>query len=271
MTSLRRIAPIPYPGLVTPDLGERPAIEWVAPTDLYVDGTYQRDLSKRSMQLITKMLGQFAWNRMKLPIVVRTGGKLHVIDGQHTAIVAATLKISEIPIFIVRAENLDERARAFVGHNTDRITVAPLDIYRALVASGDPEAVTVEQVCQRAKIRMRQINQSTTVAEGDTMAVGTVRNLVKRRGALLARQVLEVLVKAKRMPITAPEIVAVDHVVCEIHRGIDLERLARIIRIDGDSGLMGAQSHAKIAKMPVWRALIERWRGRIKNAGGQAA
>jgi hypothetical protein len=263
--TLRRIAPMPFPGIVTPNLGRRPSLEWVKPTDLYVDGTYQRDLSKRSVALISKMIREFAWNRMKPPIVVKSGGKLHVVDGQHTGIVAATLRLPEIPVFIVAAEALDERARSFVGHNTDRITVAPLDIYRALLASGDPEASDVDAVLKRAKVRLRQINQATAIAEGDTMAVGTVRNLVKRRGPMLARKVLETLVAAKRMPITASEITAVEQMVCVLAPGIDLARLARIIRVDGDAGLMVANSHSKVAKIPVWKALIERWRRSLKD------
>jgi hypothetical protein len=263
--NLRRIGPMPFPNVVKPELGPRPSLEWVKPTDLYVDGTYQRDLSRRSILLISKMLREFAWNRMKPPIVVREDGKLHVVDGQHTGIVAATLGIDEIPVFIVRAEALDERARAFVGHNTDRITVAALDIFRALVASGDPEACDVEAVLKRAKIRLRNINQSTVPAEGDTMAVAGVRNLVKSRGPMRARQVLETLVLAKRIPIVAAEIKAVEHILCVAAPGIDLTRLARIIRIDGDAGLMAAQSHSKVAKIPVWRALVERWRRRLKD------
>lgn len=268
--TLRRITPMPFPGIVTPDLGARPSLEWVKPTDLHVDGTYQRDLSKRSISLINKMIREFAWNRMKPPIVVHSDGKLHVVDGQHTGIVAATLGIPEIPVFIVRAEALDERARSFVGHNTDRITVAPLDIYRALVASGDPEACQVSEVLRKAKVRLRQINQLTAVAEGDTAAVGTVRALVHSRGPMQARRVLEILVAAKRAPITSDEIKAVTHILCVIAPKVDPARLARIIRIDSDAGLMAAQSHSKVAKIPVWRALIERWRRTLPDVRSAA-
>jgi hypothetical protein len=265
MSTLRRITPMPFPGVVKPKLGPRPSLEWVRPTDLHVDETYQRNLGRSSLRLIQKMLKEFAWSRMKPPIVVRAEGKLHVIDGQHTSIVAATLGISEIPVFIVAAEALDERARAFVGHNTDRITVTPLDIYRALVASGDPEAMDVEAVLKRAKVRLRQLNQSSATAEGDTMAVGSIRALVKKYGPMRARRVLEVLVKAKCTPISVHHIKAVEHIMCVANPQIDSDRLARIIRIDGDAGLLAAKSHSKMAKTPVWKCLIERWRRSLKD------
>jgi hypothetical protein len=262
---LRRITPIPMAGIVTPDLGPKPSVEWVKPTDLYVDGTYQRDLSRRSGQLIAKLVKEFAWNRMKLPIVVRAGDKMHVLDGQHTAIVAATLRIPEIPVFVVVAESVDERARAFVGHNTDRIRVSTVDIHHALVASGDPDAMDVDAVCRRAKVRIRMMNQLSAVAEGDTMAVGTISKMVKSRGVIPARQVLEVLVKAKRAPINSVEIKAVEQIMCVERRGVDLDKLVRIIRADGDSGIRSAQSHAKIARIPFWKALVARWVEKVPN------
>lgn len=262
---LRRIEPLPLPDVRARFLGERPSLIWVKPTDLYVDGTYQRDLSRRSFKLIAKMVEEFAWDRMKPPIVVEEDGKRHVIDGQHTAIAAATLFVPEIPVFVVQAAGIDRRARAFVGHNTDRITVHPMDIYRALVTSGDEDAVTVQQVCKRAGVRLRHVTANTAIAEGDCAAVGTVRQVVKARGAMRSRQILEVLVKAKRAPITASEIKAVEYVLCVATPDIDLDRLSRIIRIDGDAGLMAAQSHNKLTKLPVWKALIERWRRSLKD------
>lgn len=258
---LRSVVPLPLPGIVTPDLGPRPEIRWVNPATLLVDETYQRGMSRASVALLSKMVKEFAWNRMKVPNTVEVNGGLHLIDGQHTAIVAVTLRIPEIPVFVVLGEHIADRARAFVGLNRDRVTVTPFNIYRALLASGDEEAVTMDEVCKRANVRLRAaINQSSAVAEGDTTAIGVIRGLVKRRGALLARQVLETLVVAKRIPITAPEIQAVERVLCVEYSGVDLERLARIIRIDGDSGLISAQTQSKVTKVAVWSALVDRWK-----------
>lgn len=263
--SLRRIQPIPYKPLAPLALGPKPSVHWVSPLDLWVDDTYQRDLSRRSGQLIAKMIKEFAWNRMKLPIVVRAEGKFHVIDGQHTAIVAATLRIPEIPVFLVSAPAVDERARAFVGHNIDRIKVSPIDIHHALVASGDPDSMEVDTVCQRAKIRIRTINQSSAVAEGDTMAIGTIKQLVAKRGVMGARQVMDVLVKAKRIPIVAAEIKAVEQIMMVDRRGVDPEKLIRVMRADGSSGLRSAMSHAKIARIALHKALAARWLEKIPN------
>ena len=269
MSTLRHIKPMSFPDLtpaVANDFGPKPVARWVAPTSLMIDGTYQRDLSERSIRLIRRTIETFRWNRYKPPIAVQTGpATLHVIDGQHTAIIAATLKIPEILILVVGADSVDERARAFVGHNLDRIKVTPFDIYRALLASGDPDAVDVDNVCKRAGVRLRLISPSSAIAEGDTAALGLVRRLVKR-GVIPARKVLQCLVKAKRAPITGAEILAAEHIVCEARKDIDLDALTAAIRIDGTEGLTKAHARAKSQGQAIWREVANRWLRRIDRA-----
>ena len=264
---MRRVQPLDLPGLTKVTVkGERPVVEWVKPTSLLIDEIYQRDLTERSMRLVRRMLSNFAWNRMKPPIVARVNGELHVIDGQHTAITAATLRIPEIPVFVVDAPEIDERARAFVGHNTDRITVTPINIYRALLASGDPDATDVANVCRRAGVTIRQINHGSAVNVGECMAIGSIRGLVRRRGVMTARKILEVLVKAKRAPIAAAEIAAAESVICEeLPRGGALDELISIIRIDGDRGFRDARARAAQERIPLWRVLRARWLSRLKR------
>ncbi len=269
MTALRKIQPIAIPAGLLPskDLGRRPELKWVAPASLLVDGTYQRDLSRQSIKLIHGMVKRFAWNRMKPPIVVETAEGLHVIDGQHTAIAAVTLGIPEIPIFVVEAEKVSERARAFVGHNTDRITVSPLGIYHALLAAGDETALDVGNVCRRAGVRIRYINQAaTTVEVGDTMAIGLIQKLVARQGVIKARRVLDVLVRAKCAPIGGGHIRAAEHLLCEVKDAPAADELAAIIRLDGIKGFNAAHARARAERMPFWRALADRWSRRIRAA-----
>lgn len=260
-SNLRPIKPMVFPDLKPAVVeGEKPSLKWIEPTSLLVDATYQRDLSERSIRLIRKMIESFAWNRLKPPIVVQAGpASLHIVDGQHTAIVAATLGIPQIPVFVVKADTLDERARAFVGHNSDRIVVSPFDIYRALLASGDPYAVDVSNVCKRAGVRLRVISPSSAISVGDTAAIGLVRAMVKRRGVIPARKVMQCLVNAKRAPITGAEIIAAERIFCQERQYIDLEVLTAAIRVDGDAGLAKALIKAKTDRSPAWREVANRW------------
>ncbi len=269
--ALRRIQPLPFPDIVTPDLGERPELLWVAPTDLWVDPTYQRELGDRSRTLLKRVVKQFSWNRMKPPIGARAAdGQIHLIDGQHTAIAAATLKIPAIPVFIVAAEALHERARSFVAHNTDRVAVQPLAVYRALVAAGDPEALVCEAVINKAGVRFRVLNQLSDPKVGDCSSFGAVQNLVKAHGPMRARVVLETLVKAERAPISGHDLRAVTFLLWQEVDRVDPDILAEVIKRDGDAGLMSAQMRAKQAHMVTWRALAERWKRKVANAAKAA-
>lgn len=265
--TLRRIQPMKLPGIKPATVGgDRPILKWINPTDLYVDEVYQRNLSKKSVVLIKQMVDSFAWNRMKPPVCVFDGGKYHVVDGQHTAIAAATIGLPELPIFVVGASTLDERARAFVGHNTDRITVSPINIFNALLAAGDEDALDVDRVCKRAGVRIREINQSVVITEGDTKAIGLIRRMIANHGVIKSRKVLECLVKAKLKPISGAAILAAQGIICSgEHDDIEVDLLTAAIRIDGDEGV--AKAHAKAAKerTTFWRELMARWLRRCRQ------
>jgi hypothetical protein len=262
--SLRRVAAldIVIDGALD-DFGVLPELRWVAPTDLFIDETYQRDLSRRSLALIEQIAQTFRWNRMKPPVCVEDG-VLHCVDGQHTAIGAATRRVPLIPIFVVHAAELGERARAFVAHNTDRVICKPVDIYRALLAAGDEDAVDVDNVCKRAGVRIRLISRSSAVTKGDTAAIACIRKLVKRRGVIKARKILQCLVEAERKPITESEILAVERLSVEQPK-TDLDELAAAIRRDGDQGLAKAHAKAKTDRAPVWRCLAARYALRLER------
>ncbi len=264
MTTLRRIEALSFPD-VAPAIvgGKRPELRWLAPSDLYVDATYQRDLSRKSLALIKQIYKGFAWNRVKPPIAIDDGGRYHLIGGQHTAIAAASLGLPELPCVIVDAAALDERARAFVGHNSDRIAVSGFAIYKALRAAGDSDALDVERVCTRAGVRIREFTQSCVLAEGDTKALGLIQKLIKKRGVIKARKVLECLAKAGLAPIPGSAITAAENIICIERVGVDLEILTAVIRIDGEAGIAKARGKASADRSPVWRSLMARWLRRL--------
>lgn len=263
---LRRIAPLKILEQYLPpkDLGQRPTWEWVSPTDLYVEDVYQRELTRSSITQLRKTVTTFAWSKMKPIIAVRANGKLEVIDGQHTAIAAATIRLPEVPVFIVGAEQLHERARSFVSHNTDRVKVSPFAIYRAMLAAGDPEALSMQATLDRAGVRVRAMNQSMEAVAGDCAAIGAVQAMMKVHGPLRSRIVLETLRKADRIPITSDEIKAATHMLwVREERIIDPDRLTAVIAALGNAGLEAAHSRAKVARTQVWRELVRRWSEKI--------
>jgi hypothetical protein len=209
--SKRPIKPIMAPDLtaLAPVTGV-PRFKIVDPKTLLVDDAYQRALSERSVVLIRKMVSQWDWRKFKPPIVAETDAGDEVIDGQHTAIGAASNPfITEIPVMVVEAAEQGDRAAAFVGHNRDRINLTQMQMHYAAVAAGEEDALTVQQVCDRAGVRILRV-PSANYKPGDTLAVMAIKALCNRRGALGARVVLEVLANAQAAPLAAGSIKAVE-------------------------------------------------------------
>ncbi|MDB5584867.1 MAG: hypothetical protein JWR80_10043 [Bradyrhizobium sp.] len=270
---LRRIEPIPkIEGMSrASDLGQRPELRWVDPTSLLVDEGYQRDLGKRSYSLIRGMMQGFAWRKMKPPIVVEVGDGLHCVDGQHTAIAAASIGVPEIPVFVVGAASLGERADSFVAHNKDRIVMQPLDIYRARIAAGDPDAVDCANVCQRAGVRIRQIQPGGKILVGDTGAVGTIQRLVRRRGVQTSRNILQAFVTGGRGPITPAEIDAAEALMVVVRPDTTMEQFARVVRAIGDRGVIESKMKAMTESRPQKHVLLEVYKAMLdRQAGAQA-
>lgn len=98
---LRHIAPIKLKAVTPGPIGKDiPKFEMVDPTSLLVEPSYQRDTSNSSLKLIGRMVANWDWARMKPPICAKNDkGQLVVMDGQHTAIAAASHPgIKQIPV-----------------------------------------------------------------------------------------------------------------------------------------------------------------------------
>lgn len=267
MSSLRRITPIALPADVerSADYGEKPKLLWVAPTSLLVDDTYQRDLNVRSIRLITRVVSRFKWRRTKPPICVRVGKGLHIVDGQHTAIAAATLGIPKILVFLVDASDELERADSFVSHNQDRLTMAPLDVYRAKVGAKDPDAVRIQRVCSDAGVRLKVISHVVQPKVGDSAAIAAIGKLTARRGPAIAAKVLSILVRAGRAPVSSAEIAAIEEYFCGEGVGITEAAMVAICKELGADGLLKCQARASTDRISTKVAILDEYRRLAKK------
>ena len=255
---IRKIKALPMPDIHPAEVGSaRPVFMDMDPANLVVEETYQRNLSERSVSLIRKIVGGWDWRRFKPPAVVLVDGLYHVIDGQHICIAAVTHPMIEtIPVMVVEAPEMVDRALAFVGHNRDRITVTGLQLHTAMLAAGDEDAQTIELVCERAGVRLLRFPPAQ-YQPGDTMALASIRALVNRHGAQKARQALQVLAEAKLAPIPADFIKAVAEIMfAEAYAGqVKPADLATVIRSISGPAQIEARQLALAKKLPFWRAL----------------
>jgi len=274
--TLRNIKPLTIPDVKSADIHSAlPRFEWIDPKALLVDEAYQRNLSERSAKLIAKIVSGWDWARFKPPVVVEVEGALHVIDGQHTAIGAVTHGgIPQIPVMVVEALEAQDRARAFVGHNKDRLTVTPQQIYFAELAAGDDNARTVAAVCERSGVTILKYPPPFgRFKVGDTMAVNTVRALVEKNGAMNARIVLQTIVAAKCAPVSSDHIKAAQ----ELLLGRDYKGLVKDAQITDALRAWGGEpppeaiQFAAARKVPLWRALVVIIANRKTRHGSSAA
>ena len=201
--------------IIPADIGKKedePEFRMVKPTDLAVEEKYQRNLSEKSMALIRKIFKDFQWSRYKPPVVAECeGGQLMVIDGQHTAIACASLadlpnaKLKKIPVMIVSAVTIKERAAAFMGHNRDRVAITSPQLYYSAVAAGEETALVVEKALKETGAVIVRSNPPKYV-EGQTMAAGALLRLAGSRGYTGVKRILDIMMDAKRAPIIALEL-----------------------------------------------------------------
>lgn len=273
-SELQPITPVPLTELSpgSPRTGE-PIFERVDPGTLYVDHTYQRYVGERGYTQIRRIIAGFCWTKFKPPICAYAehDGRtiLKVLDGQHTAIAAASHPhIDMIPVMIVDAPDTPAQAAAFVGQNTERLGVTPLQIHLASVVAGDEAALDIEKICERAGVRvLRTTPGNSRYRGGDTIAIAAIRGLIARQTAPTARRILEVLAQASLAPITGLHIKAAEHVMVhpDFANKFDSEELIKTIGALYLTAEEEAKLNAKSLRIPEWRALAMIWARKTKK------
>ena len=270
--TLRAIKPVGITGL---DIGSPENIEPICmsvdPASLFVDPMYQRSIGERGLKQIRRIIESWDWNKFKPPAcayAIHCGQTvLKVFDGQHTAIAAASHPgITEIPVMIHEAKETAAQAAAFVGQNTNRLTVTPLQLHHSALVAGDMDAQTVAQVCERAGVRILRFS-TKSFEPGDTVAINAITQLVDKRGAMKARMILEVLTKAEMAPIVTPQIKAVELLLTdgEYCHDINAENLTAAIAADWFADHDAAKQLALTHKWPFWKALAITWFRKTKK------
>ncbi|WP_189379713.1 hypothetical protein, partial [Mesorhizobium sp. M4B.F.Ca.ET.013.02.1.1] len=255
-----------------PGTGE-PICERVDPATLFVDHEYQRTVGEKGRRQIRQIIEKFCWTKFKPPICAYAEHEgrtiLKVLDGQHTAIAAASNPhVGLIPVMIVEAADTSAQAAAFVGQNTQRLGVTNLQLHHSAVLAGHPESVDVQRTCDRAGVRvLRNLPGSGRYQPGDTIAIAAIKALVSRREPLGARVILEVLAKAHLAPITALHIKAAEYVMTDSEMSIKLDP-DEFSKTIGDLYLSAedeAKLVAKTLRTSEWKALGSIWYRKTKK------
>lgn len=201
--------------VVCNDPGEPPKQVMLRPGQLVVNEEYQRQLSKNSLDAIRRMAHEFDWDSYKALNVAPTDDPeiFEVVDGQHTAIAAKTNgRVPFLPCLLHDSTTLKEKAQGFLGINTRRIALTPMAIFNARVAAQEDDAIIAQVAMDRAGVELVALppNNRHHWNIGQTMAIGTILTVAKKKGDARLSAILRIAVNAKAAPISSLLIKALD-------------------------------------------------------------
>ena len=247
----------------------RPELTWIDPQDLLVDEAYQRELSEKSHKLIRRIIETFDWRRFKPPTCVWTAAGLEVLDGQHSAIAAASHPaITQIPVVVVEAEQIEDRAGAFLGLNRDRLAITTLQLHAAAVVAGDETAAAVERVCAACDVTVLRMPRAGGLSRPrDMTAVKAVADMIRRVGEPVAIHIVRTLAEADLAPISAAALRAAEAILVDREYADQVEpaELTRAIVALGAEADREAGVFAATHCTPRWRGLVAVWFKKAKK------
>lgn len=183
-----------------PPKGRLPVLQYLPPAELRIDGAYQREIeNSKSHRLIAAIARDWDWALCQ-PLVVsdRNGaGELYVIDGQHR-LAAAKLRgdIAQLPCVVLAYTGAHAEAASFVALNQARRPLHVLEIYRAALASGDPDVMAIQKAVDRAGLRIASHDNAATYKPGVIANIGGLRKAYRQHGYDVLREALGVLADA---------------------------------------------------------------------------
>lgn len=201
----RPIIPIQLPPGVRPNKLEkdRPDVRMIAVHDMQIETAYQRNLSPKSISLIRRIVANWNWTKFKCPIISETGtGKFNVVDGQHTAIAAASHpQIMFLPCVVIDAASVQDRAASFVSHNTDRVQMTAHQIFIGRAAAGDKVAADIMAIIESERgIVPKWMPKKGQAAVGEIIGIGKLEELYRAHGPDLTRRAVRAVVKSRLAP-----------------------------------------------------------------------
>lgn len=179
-----------------PPLGRMPVLQFVPPSELQIDASYQRSLEASTSQTLIRKIAQF-WNwDLCQPLVVarRGGGELFVIDGQHR-LEAARLRgdIAQMPCVVVEYASAADEAASFVHLNQQRRPLGKLDLFKAAVASEDPEACAILAALTDAELTVAPHSNYTAWKPGMVSNISGIESAWRSVGSKVTSRALVAL------------------------------------------------------------------------------
>lgn len=187
------------PAPFDPPRGRMPVLQIMAPAELAIDETYQRGLEDaKSRELVKRIARTWDWDLCQPLVVARRAGedgeRFYVIDGQHR-LAACRMRgdIGALPCVVVDYGGPAAEAIAFRRLNTERKTLTKLDLFRAAVAGGDPEALAISEAMADAGLAVAPHSNCSVWKPGMVSNIGGIEYSWRRDGPEATRRALAAL------------------------------------------------------------------------------
>lgn len=165
--------------------GRVPELGFVGLDKLRVNPKFQREITRRGLATISRIVGNFSWSRFAPLMVARVPGEdglCSVIDGQHRATAALIIGIEMVPCAIVDATE-SEQAAIFSAVNGNVTPVTILQLFKAARAANAEWARQIDEVCTASGLTALVYPKArSSIAPFETMAIGTLRKNIIRFG-----------------------------------------------------------------------------------------
>jgi hypothetical protein len=163
-----------------------------------VDDAYQRVISGKSHRVIREICEHFDWRKfLPMILVARPDGMYDIIDGQHRATAALSLKeagrtdMDELPSYVIEATQA-EAAGAFAAINGSVTQVSPADVWFAQITAKDPAALKLKAVLD--KIGITIVRHSSVAGVAETASIAVLRRAWNRYDADVFEIILHAIV-----------------------------------------------------------------------------
>lgn len=257
--NMRPVKPLIMPGVDRASIGEIPTLKWLPLSMLVINDDYQRSLSERSTSMIRKIVANFDWAHTKaLSVIPIDDGRYEVIDGQHTAIAAASHGgLDQLPCLISPPRSVEARAAAFVGLNRDRLAMTMLQVFWAEIAAGDEIAHEVLLGVNSGGGRVLKSPPALGRYDvGDVVAIVSLKKLADNGGPAWVKRAVSIGVRARLAPIRSNALKAFQDLVWPARdRGLGDQTIIDVIRIHGWSAVENrARTLRELKSMAMGRA-----------------
>jgi len=134
---------------------------------------------------------EFDANAMSEIVVSERGGILHIVDGQHTVLIARLVGLEYVACKIIHGLTIQEEAKLFRTINKNRKPQTAPEDFKAAIVAEDPETIGIINVA-----RMFGLEVADSTGRNTISAVATLKRIVKESNLDMLTLVLAIIVGA---------------------------------------------------------------------------